>query len=177
MSLTTPTKPLDLAQIDHPDVQSLIRDMWATMLASHGVGVSANQVGVGSRIAVIDTTIVEEEAEAGRGLQLVLINPEVIESDGEQEGLEGCLSLPGERGIVKCALRVTVRAWNERGEEFEVTGEGLLARALRHECDHLDGKMFTCHLEQIKRGIIEHRWKRKAELAARGVRRGARRRR
>ena len=111
----------------------LIGDMLDTMYEKMGVGLAAPQVGILKRIVVIDV---------GEG-PIVLINPEIIETSGEQTGEEGCLSVPGKWGIVTRPNYVKVRALNEEMEEFEIEGEGLLARAFCHEIDHLDGKLYT----------------------------------
>ena len=115
-----------------PRIETLIEDMFDTMYESQGVGLAAPQVGVLKRITVID---VGEEP-------LVFINPEIIASEGEQTGDEGCLSLPGKYGIVTRPEKVKVRALDFNMEEFEIEGEGLLARALCHEIDHLNGEMY-----------------------------------
>ena len=107
--------------------------MIETMHDADGVGLAAPQVGVLRRIAVIDV---------GEG-PIVLVNPEVIETSGEQTGQEGCLSVPGKVGIVTRPNYVKVKAFNEKMEEFEIEGEELLARALVHEIDHLDGHVYT----------------------------------
>ena len=111
----------------------LINDMLDTMYEALGVGLAAPQVGVLKRIVVIDV---------GEG-PIVLINPEIIETSGEQSGDEGCLSVPGKSGMVTRPNYVKVRALNEDMEEIELEGEGLLARAFCHEIDHLDGKMYV----------------------------------
>ena len=111
----------------------LIGDLLETMYESNGVGLAAPQVGVLKRIVVIDV---------GEG-PIVLINPQIIESSGEQTGEEGCLSVPGKFGIVTRPDRVKVRAFDENMNEFEMEGEGLLARAFCHELDHLDGKLYV----------------------------------
>ena len=111
----------------------LIGDMLEKMYESNGVGLAAPQVGVLKRIVVIDV---------GEG-PIVLINPQIIESSGEQTGEEGCLSVPGKFGIVTRPDRVKVRAFDENMNEFEMEGEGLLARAFCHELDHLDGKLYV----------------------------------
>lgn len=116
-----------------PRQEELINDMIETMYDADGVGLAAPQVGVLRRIAVIDV---------GEG-PIVLVNPEVIEADGEQTGQEGCLSVPGKVGIVTRPNHVKVKAYNEKMEEFEIEGEELLARALVHEIDHLDGHVYT----------------------------------
>lgn len=116
-----------------PRIITLIDDMIETMRAADGCGLAAPQVGVLRRIAVI-------EVEEGNVIEL--INPKIIAFAGEQTEQEGCLSNPGEYGITKRPKAVTVRAMNRYGEEFEVSGSDLLARAICHECDHLDGKLY-----------------------------------
>lgn len=116
-----------------PRIITLIDDMIDTMRAEGGCGLAAVQVGVLRRIAVI-------EVEEGNVIEL--INPKIIAFAGEQNEQEGCLSNPGEYGITKRPKAVTVRAMNRHGEEFEVSGSDLLARAICHECDHLDGKLY-----------------------------------
>ena len=113
--------------------KDLVGDMLETMYDACGVGLAAPQVGVLKRIVVIDV---------GEG-PIVLINPQIIESSGEQTGEEGCLSVPGKFGIVTRPDRVKVRAFDENMNEFEMEGEGLLARAFCHELDHLDGKLYV----------------------------------
>ena len=113
----------------------LLRDMADTMNKAEGVGLAAPQVGILRRVVVID---VGDE----HGL-IELINPEIIAQEGEQEGSEGCLSAPGRRGYVKRPNKVTVRAQDRKGKFFEITGEGLLARAFCHELDHLDGVLYS----------------------------------
>ena len=117
-----------------PRIITLLDDMAETMYAAEGCGLAAPQVGVLRRVVVIDT---------GDSGLLELVDPQIIAAEGEQQETEGCLSLPGEWGITRRPSKVTVRAMNRNGEMFEVTGEGLLARALCHELDHLDGKLFT----------------------------------
>ena len=117
-----------------PRIQQLLDDMLETMRAADGVGLAAPQVGVLRRLVVIE---VEEDHP------IFLLNPEIIYEAGEQEGPEGCLSIPGRSGIVRRPMKVTVRATGRDGKAFEMTGEGLLARAFCHEIDHLDGKLYT----------------------------------
>ena len=117
-----------------PRVRTLLDDMIETMRAAEGCGLAAPQVGVLRRIAVI-------EVEEGKVYEL--INPKIIAFSGEQEDSEGCLSNPGKFGITKRPMHVTVRAMNRSGETYELNGSGLLARAICHECDHLDGKLYT----------------------------------
>lgn len=116
-----------------PKVLRLLDDMAETMRAAQGVGLAAPQVGILRRIVII-------EAEEGNLIEL--INPKIVAYAGEQEGSEGCLSVPNKWGTVKRPMHVTVRALNRHGEEFEITGSELLARAFCHELDHLDGKLY-----------------------------------
>ena len=116
-----------------PKTLQLLDDMAETMHEANGVGLAAPQVGILRRIVVIE---VEE------GNLIELINPKIIAYAGEQDGTEGCLSVPGKWGMVKRPMHVTVRATNRHGEEFELTGSELLARAICHELDHLDGKLY-----------------------------------
>ena len=115
----------------------LINDMLDTMYEAMGVGLAAPQVGILKRIVVIDV---------GEG-PIVLINPEILETSGSQTGQEGCLSLPGQAGIVTRPNYVKVRALDENGEAYEFEGTELLARAVCHECDHLDGIMYVRYVE------------------------------
>ncbi|HIU56402.1 MAG TPA: peptide deformylase [Candidatus Ornithomonoglobus merdipullorum] len=111
----------------------LLDDMYETMTKADGVGLAAPQVGILKRVVVIDV---------GNG-RIELINPEIIETEGEQDGAEGCLSFPGLFGNVKRPYKVKVKAQDRNGRKFIVEGEELLARAFCHECDHLDGHVFT----------------------------------
>jgi peptide deformylase len=120
-----------------PRIQELIDDMFDTMYESFGVGLAAPQVGILKRIVVIDTY---DEP-------IVLINPTILETSGEQTGDEGCLSLPGKAGMVTRPNYVKVRAFDRDMNEFELEGTELLARAICHECDHLDGVMYVEKVE------------------------------
>lgn len=116
-----------------PRIITLLDDMKETLIDADGAGLAAPQVGVLKKIA-----IVENEGE-----YIELINPEIIEREGKQEEVEGCLSVPGVWGITDRPMKVTVRATGRDGKEFTVSGEGLLARAFCHEIDHLHGALFT----------------------------------
>lgn len=130
-----------------PKTLRLLDDMAETMRAAQGVGLAAPQVGILRRIVVIE---VEE------GNLIELINPKIIAYAGEQEGTEGCLSVPGKWGTVKRPMHVTVRALNRYGEEFEITGSEFLARAFCHELDHLDGKLYIDIASAIETVPQEH---------------------
>ena len=121
-----------VTKIDRRTV-GLLKDMAETMYAADGCGLAAPQVGILRRMVVIDV---------GDGL-IELINPEIIESEGEEIGVEGCLSVPGRRGTVKRPTKVVVRALDKKGREIELTAEGFLARAVCHELDHLDGIVYV----------------------------------
>ncbi len=125
--------------------QILIDDMLETMYEANGVGLAAPQVGVLKQIIVIDVSGEDEDGNKKdeNGGPYVLINPQIEESDGEQTGREGCLSVPGKYGIVTRPNHVKVKAFDRDMNEIEVEGEGLLARALCHETDHLHGKMYV----------------------------------
>ena len=120
-----------------PKIKELIEDMLDTMYEENGVGLAANQVGVLKRIVVIDV---------GEG-PIILINPVILEADGEQTGEEGCLSLPGKSGQVTRPNHVKVKAFDIEMKEFEIEGIELLARAFCHELEHLDGHMYTEKVE------------------------------
>ena len=116
----------------------IIEDMFETMYETGGVGIAAPQVGILKRIVCMDV---------GDGNQYLMINPEIIELSGEQTGMEGCLSVPGKRGQVTRANYAKVKALNENMEEIIIEGEGLLARCIQHECDHLDGILYVTKVE------------------------------
>ena len=120
-------------------IRKLIDDMVDTMIAAPGVGLAAPQIGVGLRVAVIktDTNL------------YTLVNPEMVKAEGEQIGLEGCLSIPGYVGEVKRYMKVVARALNRHGKSVKIKGDALLARAIQHEIDHLDGILFTDRLTNI----------------------------
>lgn len=145
--LLRPTEP-----VDEPDdeIRELVADMVETMYAASGVGLAANQVGVGKRICVIDLSVGENPEDL-----LVLINPEVVETSGCQIGEEGCLSFPELTLDIERPDRARVAALDLEGRAIEIEGEGLLARAMLHEIDHLDGKVFLQHVSSLKREILK----------------------
>jgi peptide deformylase len=134
------------------DLRKLADDMFESMYAAHGVGLAAPQIGISQRIAVIDVTFKEDPEQ-----KIVLVNPEIIHVEGKIASNEGCLSLPEFREKVTRARKVTARAQNLKGETFEVTGEELLARALLHETDHLNGKLYISHISALKRDIMKRK--------------------
>ncbi len=135
-------------------LEKLVADMFETMYAANGVGLAAPQIGLSMRLCVIDTTSGQDPAA-----RLVLVNPEIVSTDGEQVEEEGCLSLPDFRAKTPRPLHATVRAQDVHGKEFTLTGEGLLARAFCHETDHLNGRLFISYVGRLKRDSIKRKVK------------------
>jgi peptide deformylase len=141
------------------ELKKLIEDMFESMYAAHGVGLAAPQIGVSKRIAVIDCSFKEDE-----NAKMVLINPEIVKKEGKQTHSEGCLSLPDFRENVTRAMKCTVRAQDAEGKWFEAEGEELLARAMQHEIDHLNGKLFISQISALKRDLIRRKIKKLQKL-------------
>ena len=134
------------------ELRKLADDMFESMYAAHGVGLAAPQIGISKRIAVIDVTFKEDP-----GAKIVLVNPEIVHTEGRQTSNEGCLSIPEFREKVTRPMRVTVKAQDLEGKTIEVSGEELLARALLHETDHLNGKLYISHISGLKRDLIKRK--------------------
>ena len=134
------------------ELRQLAEDMFESMYAAHGVGLAAPQIGIAKRIAVIDVTF-KEDPDA----KIVLVNPEIVHTEGKQTSSEGCLSLPEFRENVSRPMKVTARAQDLNGKTIEVEGDELLARALLHETDHLNGKLFISHISALKRDLIKRK--------------------
>lgn len=147
-------RPAETITEFNDDLRKLADDMFESMYAAHGVGLAAPQIGISQRIVVIDVSF-KEDPDA----KLVLINPEIIRTEGRQRGSEGCLSLPDFREDVTRANVVTVRAQDLSGKWFEKTGEEMLARAFLHETDHLNGKLYISHISALKRDLIRRKVK------------------
>lgn len=147
--LEKPTEPVK--KFDE-ELGALVNDMFESMYAAQGVGLAAPQIGISLRLAVIDVST-GKNPEA----KIVCANPEIVHIEGEQREEEGCLSVPGFRGYVLRPQFVTVRAQDAAGKEFEMRGEGLLARAFCHEIDHLNGTLFLAHLSMLKRDLIRRK--------------------
>ena len=143
-----------VTEFDTPELHKFLDDMFESMYAAKGVGLAAPQIGVSKKIAVIDTSNGENPAD-----KLVIINPVILHIEGKQTGEEGCLSIPGFREQVRRGKRVTVRAQNAKGDEFEMTGEDLLARAFLHETDHLYGRLYITHISALKRDLMKRKIK------------------
>jgi len=131
------------------EIRRLVADMVETMHAAPGVGLAANQVGITRRVAVVDLSVGKDPSAL-----VVLINPRVTSTQGHQVDEEGCLSLPGITEMVPRPLRAEVEATNLDGKTFQVRAEGLMARALLHEIDHLDGLLFLDRLSPLKRRLV-----------------------
>jgi peptide deformylase len=142
----------DITEFDTPELHQLVEDMFESMYAAKGVGLAAPQIGVGKRLAVIDITTGEDPAQ-----KIVLINPEIVKTEGSHKSEEGCLSLPTFREQVVRPLKVMVRARDAHGKEFEMVGDELLARAFLHETDHLNGKLYINHISALKRDLIRRK--------------------
>lgn len=155
-------KALPVDNIDKAS-QRLIDDMIETMYAAPGIGLAAPQVGVSKRLIVIDVSTREEKHPL-----IVLINPEIIETDGLIDSEEGCLSVPGYTSTIKRAEKVVVKGLDRNGKPFRIEGTGLLARALQHEIDHLDGILFVDRMSSIKKEFFRKKYLK--ELRRSGVR-------
>jgi peptide deformylase len=144
----------DVIEFGTPELDKFLEDMFESMYAAKGVGLAAPQIGFARKISVIDVSNGERPED-----KLVLINPRIVKVEGKQEGEEGCLSIPTFREQVRRAKRVTMRAKNAKGEEFEMTGEDLLARAFLHEIDHLYGRLYITHISALKRDLMKRKIK------------------
>jgi len=145
-------KPAAIVTQFDEELRKLAGDMFESMYAAHGVGLAAPQIGISKRIAVIDVTFKEDPSA-----KIVLVNPEIIHTEGRLTSNEGCLSIPEFREKVTRARRVTVRAQDLEGKTIEISGEELLARALLHETDHLNGKLYISHVSALKRDIMKRK--------------------
>ena len=150
------------------EIKKILDDMLETMREAGGIGLAAPQVGIGKRLIVLEVPEFaeedEEERESKKKILFKLVNPEIVSSEGEQKYEEGCLSVPGVTAEVKRAATVIVRATDENGKAIEINTHGLLAVALQHEIDHLDGILFIDRLSRLKREFVVRRYKR--ELAS-----------
>ena len=151
-------KAAPVSRVDE-QIRGLVKDLFETMYAADGVGLAAPQIGVLQRVIVLDTRPRQPESRP-----IAMINPEIVAMEGETTYNEGCLSIPGEAEDVDRAAVVTVRYLDPDGNEQTLTTDGLLAIAVQHETDHLDGTMFVDRISALKRDLIRKRMKRlKAE--------------
>jgi len=144
--------PGETVRVFDSELKKLVEDMFESMYAARGVGLAAPQIGIGKRLAVIDVTF-KEDPDA----KLVLVNPEILHTEGKNRQNEGCLSIPDFREPVTRARQVTVKAQDVNGQWFEKSGEDLLARALLHETDHLNGKLYISHISALKRDLMKRK--------------------
>lgn len=145
-------KASSISEIDR-EIQRLIDDMIETMYASNGIGLAAPQVGVSKRLIVVDTS----PRQPNQSL-IVMINPQIISTEGEILSEEGCLSLPGFITRLKRDERVLVKGLDRKGKEIEIQAEGLLARAIQHEIDHLDGILLIDRISPLKRELFRKKY-------------------
>ena len=151
---TTPVQTIDGI------TQQLIDDMIETMRTVHGVGLAANQVGIPQKLCIIDLSLREDKAPL-----IVLINPLIVERDGSVEAEEGCLSIPGYLTSIKRAEKVFLKGVNREGKDIAIEAEGLLARAIQHELDHLEGLLLIDRMSPIKREFFKRRYKKQLSEA------------
>jgi peptide deformylase len=147
-----------VARVDDT-IRQLVRDMAETMYAAPGIGLAATQVDVHKRVIVLDVSDARDQL-------LVLINPEIVMREGEQECEEGCLSVPGVYDVVTRAEKVKVRALDGAGQPFELVAEGLLAVCIQHELDHLEGKVFVEYLSRLKQARIRSKLQKQERQSA-----------
>ena len=143
-----------------PEITKLIDDMAETMYAAPGVGLAATQIGEPHRVFLVDIAADNEPSNL-----LVFINPEIVRQDGQQTGPEGCLSFPGVSEDIKRAERVTVRARGRDGATFEIAADGLLAVAIQHELDHLDGVLMIDRMGTLKKRIVQRKMQKRGAEA------------
>jgi peptide deformylase len=148
------SKPGETVTDFNADLAQLVEEMFNSMYAAQGIGLAAPQISISKRITVIDVSFKERPED-----KLALINPVILDRSGKQVEEEGCLSLPEIREKVTRAAWVKVQAQDVKGKTFEVEGEELLARALQHEIDHLNGILFIDHLSRLKRDLVHRRIK------------------
>ena len=151
--LLTPTE--HVAAIDE-DVRALVRDMVETMHAAPGIGLAANQVGVSKRICIVDLSVGDKPGELR-----VFINPRLVETAGAETAEEGCLSFPDVHLDIERPATATVEAEDLEGNTFRVAADGLLARAMQHEIEHLEGRVFLMNLSPLKRELVKRQIKKR----------------
>jgi peptide deformylase len=151
--LLTPTEPV--AQVDDV-IRTLVRDMIETMHAAPGIGLAANQVGVGKRVCVVDLSVGEKAEDLH-----VFINPRIVDVQGSEVAEEGCLSFPDIHLDIERPFHATVEAEDVDGKTFRIAADGLLARAMQHEIEHLEGRVFLQNLSPLKRELLKRQIKKR----------------
>jgi peptide deformylase len=145
------SKPVDAFD---GELQNIVKNMFETMYGSPGIGLAAAQVGINIQLITIDLSVGEDESK-----KMVVCNPKILSSEGTQRGDEGCLSIPDFSESVARPKRLVVQAKNQAGEDITIEADGLLARCLSHEIDHLNGVLFIDHLSPLKRSLIRNKIK------------------
>lgn len=141
---------------DSLDLPGFVQDMFETMYAAHGIGLAAPQIGKSIRLFVVDGTTLEEEEEDMTGFKKVFINPEILDEDGNVWNFEeGCLSIPNIREHVSRQEKIKIRYYDEQWKKKEESYEGIKARIIQHEYDHLDGKLFIDYLSPLKKRMLK----------------------
>ncbi len=153
--LKTPSRPVDFF---NAELEKIARNMIETMYSAPGIGLAANQVGLNIRFATIDLSVGEDAKQL-----ITICNPEIVSSEGEQKSEEGCLSIPDFSDTIARPRKVTVRGQDIHGDPIEFEAEGLLARCVSHEIDHLNGILFIDHLSALKRNLIRNKIKKLAK--------------
>ena len=156
------TKAVNITS-DYPELNKLINDMWETMYNANGVGIAAPQIGKSIRLFVIDASPFSEDKEISddeistlKNFKKVFINPEIIDETGDEWNfMEGCLSIPNIREDIKRKEKITIKYYNESFEEIELDLEGLAARVVQHEYDHIEGVLFTDKLSSLKKKLLK----------------------
>jgi peptide deformylase len=149
--LRTVSKPVDAFSAE---LEEIAQNMFDTMYGSPGIGLAAAQIGINIRLATVDISVGEDATQ-----RMILCNPEIISTEGDQKADEGCLSIPDFSETVSRPLKMIVRAMSINGEPIEIAAEGLLARCLSHEIDHLNGILFLDRLSPLKRTLIRNKIK------------------
>ncbi len=143
---------------DHPNLAKIIDDMWETMYNAKGVGLAAPQVGLGIRLFLVDTVQMQEEGEEEKGIKKVFINATILEEDGKEWAYEeGCLSIPEIRADVLRQPKIKIEYFDENFKLHTEEYEGVNARVIQHEYDHVDGVLFTEHLKPLKKRMLKRR--------------------
>lgn len=143
---------------DYPDLEKIISDMWETMYNAHGVGLAAPQVGLGIRLFLVDTIQTMDEGEEDKGIKKAFINATILEEDGKEWAYEeGCLSIPDIRADVMRQAKIKIEYLDENFELHVEEFDGINARVIQHEYDHVDGVLFTEHLKPLKKRLLKRR--------------------
>ncbi len=151
-------RPTRLVETVDDAVRELVQDMAETMYAAPGIGLAANQVGVSLRVCVVDITAGERQGEL-----LAFVNPRILETEGREVGEEGCLSFPDIHLDIERARAITVEALDASGQPFRLEAEGMLARVIQHEVEHLDGKTFLRNVSPLKREMVKRKIRKRIE--------------